>query len=104
LGPKKELMQMDINIDKALIKVIRTGAVVIGSKRTIDAAVNGNAKLVVLAANCPKELKTKIASSTVPVLNYSGTNVELGPACGKPFTIAALAIIDAGESDILAVI
>ena len=77
---------------------------VIGSKLTIDAAVNGDAKMVVLAANCPKELKTKIASSTVPVLNYPGTNVELGPACGKPFTIAALAIIDAGESDILAVV
>ena len=93
---------MDINIDKALIKVIRTGLVIIGSNRTIDAAVSSDAKMVVLAANCPQDVRSKIEATNVPVLNYTGTSVELGPACGKPFTIAAMAIIDAGESDILA--
>jgi len=93
---------MDINVDKALIKVIRTGSVIIGSNRTIDAAVSSDAKMVVLAANCPEDVRLKIESTNVPVLNYFGTSVELGPACGKPFTIAAMAIIDAGESDILA--
>jgi large subunit ribosomal protein L30e len=28
--------------------------------------------------------------------------MELGPVCGKPFVIAALAILKTGESDILA--
>ena len=93
---------MDINVDKALIKVIRTGSVIIGSNRTIDAAVSSDAKMVVLAANCPEDVRSKIESTNVPVFNYPGTSVELGPACGKPFTIAAMAIIDAGESDILA--
>jgi large subunit ribosomal protein L30e len=93
---------MDINIDKALIKLIRTGKVIIGSNRTIDAAMNNEAKMVVLAANCPPEVRAKIESTNVPILNYAGTGVELGPACGKPFIIAAMAIIDSGESDILA--
>ncbi|MGP8321980.1 MAG: 50S ribosomal protein L30e [Methanosarcinaceae archaeon] len=93
---------MNINVDKALIKVIRTGSVIIGSNRTIDAAVSSDAKMVVLATNCPEEVRLKIESTNVPVLNYPGTSVELGPACGKPFTIAAMAIIDVGESDILA--
>ena len=93
---------MDINVDKALIKVIRTGSVIIGSNRTIDAAVSSDAKMVVLAANCPEDVRSKIESTNVPVFNYPGTSVELGPACGKPFTIAAMAIIDVGESDILA--
>ncbi|WP_292466714.1 50S ribosomal protein L30e [Methanolobus sp.] len=93
---------MDINIDKALIKVIRTGKVIIGSNRTIDAAINNEAKMVVLAANCPADVRAKIESLNVPILNYSGTGTELGPACGKPFLIAAMAIIDSGESDILA--
>lgn len=93
---------MDINVDKALIKAIRTGSVIIGSNRTIDAAVNAEAKMVVLASNCPKEVRDRIEATDIPVLNYPGTSVELGPACGKPFTIAAMAIIDAGESDILA--
>lgn len=93
---------MDINLDKALIKVIRTGKVIIGSNRTIDTAVNNEAKMVVLAANCPKDVRTKIESTNVPILNYPGTGMELGPACGKPYIIAAMAIIDSGESDILA--
>jgi large subunit ribosomal protein L30e len=37
-------------------------------------------------------------------MEYEGTSVELGPVCGKPFTIAAMAILDVGESDILATI
>jgi large subunit ribosomal protein L30e len=95
-------MQMEINIDKALIKTIRTGSVIIGSNRTIDAAESAEAKMVVLATNCPGEVRTKIEATDVPVLNFKGTGAELGPVCGKPFPIAALAIIDAGESDILA--
>jgi large subunit ribosomal protein L30e len=93
---------MDINIDKALIKVIRTGKVIIGSNRTIDAAISKEAKMVVLAENCPADIRAKIENTDVQILNYPGTGMELGPACGKPFIIAAMAIIDSGESDILA--
>lgn len=99
-----ELMKMDINVDKSLIKVVRTGSVIIGANRTIDAAEQGNAKLVVLASNCPEHVKAKVEETGVPVLVYEGTSVELGPICGKPFTIAAMAVLDAGESDILAAV
>lgn len=92
---------MDINIDKALIKVIRTGKVVIGSKSSISAATSGQAKMVILASNCPADIRKQIESTNIPVLNYSGTNMDLGPVCGKPFVIAALAILEPGESDIL---
>ena len=57
--------------------------------------------MVVLASNCP-DIKEEVQETNVPVLEYEGTSVELGPVCGKPFTIAAMAILDAGESDILA--
>lgn len=95
---------MDINVDKSLIKVIRTGSVIIGTNLTIDAVEKGNAKMVVLASNCPDDVKAKIQATETPVLVYEGTNVDLGPACGKPFTIAAMAIIEVGESDILATV
>jgi large subunit ribosomal protein L30e len=81
---------------------VKTGKVIIGANRTVDAAANGSAKMVVLASNCPEDVKTKVQETNVPVLEYEGTSVELGPVCGKPFTIAAMAILDAGESDILA--
>ncbi|AEH60377.1 ribosomal protein L7Ae/L30e/S12e/Gadd45 [Methanosalsum zhilinae DSM 4017] len=93
---------MEINVDKSLIKAIRTGSVIIGSTRTVEAAEKSEAKMVVLASNCPEDIREKIENTDVPVLNYYGTSVELGPVCGKPFTIAAMAIMDPGESDILA--
>ncbi|MDD3042377.1 MAG: 50S ribosomal protein L30e [Methanosarcinaceae archaeon] len=95
---------MDINIDKSLIKVMRTGSVIIGTNLTIDAAEQGNAKLVVLASNCPENVKARIQATGTAVLVYEGTNVDLGPVCGKPFTIAAMAIIEVGESDIMAAV
>ena len=95
-------MKMKINVDKSLIKAVKTGKVILGANRTIDAAADGSAKMVVLASNCPEEIKKKVQATNIPVLKYEGTSVELGPVCGKPFTIAAMAILDAGESDILA--
>jgi len=95
-------MKMKINVDKSLIKAVKTGNVIVGAKRTVDAAADGSAKMVVLASNCPEEIKKKVQATNVPVLEYEGTSVELGPVCGKPFTIAAMAILDVGESDILA--
>ncbi len=93
---------MKINVDKSLIKAVKTGKVILGANRTIEAAAEGSAKMVVLASNCPEDIKNKVQATNVPVLEYEGTSVELGPVCGKPFTIAAMAILDAGESDILA--
>jgi large subunit ribosomal protein L30e len=95
-------MKMKINVDKSLIKAVKTGKVIVGAKRTMDAAASGSAKMVVLASNCPEDIKQKVQAANVPVLEYEGTSVELGPVCGKPFTIAAMAILDVGESDILA--
>ena len=92
---------MDINIDKALIKAVKTGKVVIGSKKAIELSNSGEAKIIILAKNCPEDTKKKIESSKVPIYVYDGTGRELGPVCGKPFIIAAMAILDAGESDIL---
>ncbi|AKB19781.1 MULTISPECIES: 50S ribosomal protein L30e [unclassified Methanosarcina] len=97
-------MKMKINVDKSLIKAVKTGNVIVGANRTVDAAASGSAKMVVLASNCPEDIKKKIQATNVLVLEYEGTSVELGPVCGKPFTIAAMAILDAGESDILAAI
>lgn len=36
-----------------------------------------------------------------PVYIYRGNNVELGSACGKPFGVSVLAIVDEGKSNIL---
>lgn len=95
---------MDINVDKSLIKAVKTGKVIIGSKKAIELSASGDAKMVVLAKNCPEETRKKIEETDAPIYTYNGTSRELGPICGKPFVIAAMAVLDAGESDILSLI
>ncbi len=92
-----------MDVDKALQKVIKTGKAVIGSNQTINAAKKGNAQLIILASNCPRHVMNE-AGDKVPIFKYAKPSIDLGRACGKPYAISALAIIDPGKSDIMAVL
>ena len=90
---------MDLN--KALRLAIDTGKVHLGSKQSSKAADSGNAKLIILASNCPEETVNFVKSGKTPVHSFSENNSALGAACGKPFPISAVAILDGGKSDVL---
>ncbi len=93
---------------RELQMVLKTGSVVIGSKKTIKLAKLGKTKLVVIARNAPPEVKKDLIYyaklANIPVYEFPGTNMELGAVCGKPFSISALAIIDPGQSNIIELI
>ncbi len=95
---------MQIDVARTLRTAIRTGKVYFGTKRTIKSVINGDAKLVVLAANCPKKTRAEIASKEAYIYNYAGDSMELGSLSGKPYAVLALSVIDAGSSDILALV
>ena len=90
---------MDIN--KALRSAIDTGKVHVGVKQSCKAADSESAKLIIVASNCPKESAEQLKESKSPVHSFSGNNATLGAACGKPFPVAAVAIVDGGKSDVL---
>ena len=90
---------MDIN--KALRSAIDTGKVHVGVKQSCKAADSEAAKLIIVASNCPKESAEKLKESKSPVHSFSGNNAALGAACGKPFPVSTVAILDGGKSDIL---
>ncbi len=90
---------METDISKVLRSALATGKVQIGGRQTRDAVKNGKAQVVVVSSNCPEETLNEIKG--VPVIKYQGNGVDLGVACGKPFSIAALAVLEPGESDIL---
>ena len=90
---------MDIN--KALRSAIDTGKVHVGVKQSCKAADSELAKLIIVASNCPKESAEQLKESKTPVHSFSGNNATLGAACGKPFPVSAIAILDSGKSDIL---
>lgn len=88
---------MDLN--KNLRTVTKTGKVLFGISQAKQAIEKKEGKLIVIASNCPDQ-DIKIQKS-VPVIEFSGTNRELGAACGKPFSVAVVTIIEAGDSQIL---
>ena len=90
---------MDLN--KSLRTAIDTGNVFVGSNQASKAINSGSAKLVILASNCPDETVSAANSGNVPVHSFNGNNAALGAACGKPFPVSAVAILDGGKSDIL---
>ena len=91
---------MDIN--KALRSAISTGKVFFGIEETKKALSKGDAKLVILSSNCPDQFKDNLTGiKKFSTYNFKGTNVELGSACGKPFTISILTIVKPGKSNIM---
>jgi len=91
-----------MDIKRALRSVQETGKVSIGFKETVKTLKKGQVKLVIVSKNCPPNSMKEIRKHKVPVYTYDGNNAEFGAACGKPFSISTLAVIDGGKSDILA--
>ena len=92
-----------MDIARQLKQGMSTGSIVFGQRQTRSACANGDARLVVVAANCPSDYISGLSEShpDVPVHQVAMVNWQLGAACAKPFPVSALCIIDAGQSDLL---
>lgn len=88
---------MDLN--RALRAAAKTGKLLYGAEQAKKAIETKEAKMIILASNSPTpELKEQ---KKVPNVDFPGTNLELGAACGKPFSISVVTVIDPGESQLL---
>lgn len=94
-----------MDLDKAIATAVKTGKVLFGSNLALQSARTGRAKLIIVASNCPEEIRRDIEYycklSNIPLLTYRGSSLDLASLCGKPFLVAALTIRDPGDSDIL---
>ena len=84
---------------RALRIAADTGDVRFGMRQVRKAVKTKAAKMIVVASNCPPGALQGLGD--VRKLAFPGTNAELGASCGVPFSVAALAIVAAGESNIL---
>ncbi|KAF2859466.1 L30e-like protein [Piedraia hortae CBS 480.64] len=104
MAPKKSTKASD-SINAKLALTIKSGKVTLGYKSTLKTLRSGKAKLIIIAGNTPplrkSELEYYSMLAKVPVHHFSGNNIELGTACGKLFRCSTMAILDAGDSDIL---
>jgi len=96
-----------IDIDKAIATAVKTGKVSFGANEALQNAKTGKAKIIILAANCPKDIKEEIEHncrlSKVPVMTYKGASMDLANVCNRLFIVSALSIRETGDSEILKV-
>ncbi len=94
-----------VDIDKAIATAVKTGKVLFGANKAVESVKLNRAKLVVLAANCPRTVMDDIRRysgfSNIPLVIYKGNSIDLGAICGKPFMVSALTVREPGDSDIL---
>lgn len=94
---------MDLN--KSIRMAVDTGRVEFGTDRARKYALAGGAKAIVVSSNCPapvrQDLEHYCSSSGIPIIRFPGTGIALGTVCGKPFTVAAMSVVEQGNSDIL---
>lgn len=94
-----------MDLSKEIREAVKTGKVIFGSDKSIKAIKQGHAKLVIISSTAPQGVKadleryTKLAN--IPLRIFKGDSSELGLACGKPFLVSALAVLDPGTSDIM---
>ncbi|KAI1326139.1 cytosolic large ribosomal subunit protein L30 [Xylariaceae sp. FL0255] len=104
MAPRKAKKTTD-TIHSKLSLVMKSGKVLLGHKQSLKSVRSGKAKLILLAGNTPpirkSEMEYYAMLGKVPVHHFQGDNIQLGTACGKLFRCSVMAIIDAGDSDIL---
>ena len=93
------------SINARLALVMKSGKVALGYQSTLKTIRQGKAKLIIISSNCPPLRKSEIEYyamlSKTGVHQYTGTNIELGTACGKFFRVGLLSVTDPGDSDII---
>ena len=92
-----------MDISRQLKLANTTGQLLFGQRQATDACAKGDAKCIILAANCPQKYIDELAANHPEVTMHrtSMVNRDLGVASGKPFSISTITVIDAGESDLL---
>lgn len=91
------------DIARSLRVAVTTGEVLFGFTQSKKAVTKKHAKLVVVARNCPTEQIDHLKKAGAKIHEFEGSNFDLGAVCGKPFAVSTLAVVKAGESDILQV-
>jgi len=99
---RKSKKEKENPLTAAIRLAVESGKVDFGYRSGLSA---GQAKLFVVAANVPAEVRTKIVSfaekSSVSIFEFPGTTMDLGSVCGKPFPVSVLSVFDQGSSNLL---
>ena len=84
---------------------IDTGKVSFGHRSVIRTISSSGVQAVIIASGGKKSVVDDIAHmcsiAGIKLIKFKGNSLELGAACGRPYSVNSLAIIEAGNSSIL---
>ncbi len=89
-----------MDIDNALKLAVADGKVIIGEREVERCLGKKKAKAVIYSSNAPRAAHYARLRS-VRTHRYGGGSIELGVACGKPFSVSVVAITDEGSASLL---
>ena len=96
----------EIDLENALRITLKTGKVIIGSKRSLKAIKQGQIQMIIKSNNCPENISNDIYKyctqyePKIDIYEFNGSSWDLGFLCGKPYMISILGIISTGDSEI----
>jgi len=100
--PKKTTLS---TLHAALRLAVETGKVQFGTRSAVKNTLLGNARVLVLAANAPISTREQIqrysALSSIPLIEFDGSSLELGSVCGKPYPVSLLSVYEMGSSNLM---
>lgn len=71
--------------------------IIIGTKEILKAGKN--LEKIIIAKNCPNEIREKLTTLNVKIEEFNGDEKELGIKIGKPFPVAAVGYIKSDENE-----
>ncbi len=92
-------------ISAALHLLVKSGTIEFGSRRGLKNALSKKTKAFIVSRNVPFDIKNKILkycnTNNILLIEFSGSSIELGSACGKPFPVSVISIFNVGNSNII---
>ncbi|MHA1682819.1 MAG: 50S ribosomal protein L30e [Promethearchaeota archaeon] len=97
-------------LNRNLRITVKTGKIVIGKESVTRTLRTGQAKLLIMANNLPKNFEeellyhTSLQSRKIETFVYPGSSWDLGNQVGRPFMIGAILVENPGDSKLLEVV
>lgn len=96
-----------MEVSRKIVQAVATGKVIIGTEKSLKAVKRGQAKLVIVASNCSRDALADIKQysklADIQLQVFDGDSTMLGLACGKPFSVNMLVVVEPGNSNILSI-
>lgn len=79
-------------IEEEIRKGKDEGNLIMGFKEVMKGIESRDVEKVILAGNCPEELKESVKEENIDLVQSEMSNKRIGTICGKPFNVSVLGV------------